>query len=301
MEKRAPLEYLCFVTNAGYATGAVCLAQSLALVGSRATLRAIATSADAAAALREEVAACAAPPPVAVELRELALPEPLAAHGGSTHSGKGAVLSVDAPRRCLWGDGKAFMLLDADLLAVTNPDPHLEPLLELAQGGAEPPAVFAVANFRLKKKAFCEAGLGGNFNAGVMVVPRPDARDGAALEELVRGAGPDDTEEVLLNRLFAGRWAPLPHGLNVPKRVLHHAPMLWNNLLDSQELVFAHLMGAKPWMSDPKARAAADWEAERPAYAALEATWWAVRRGEVVSSERDGALNILAALPSGSE
>jgi len=291
------LEYLCLVTTADYAVGAVCLAQSLALVGSRATLRAIATSTEAAEALAVELAACpassdddddddddnendydlhsgeaaacASAPPrpqrpplqrpprprLVIELRKTALPAAHAAHG-VTHGGKGAVLSVDAPRRRLWADHpEGFVLLDADLLAVSNPDPYFERFFHrpdqqqrpscacsevergerqnqhqqgtaavaaaAAPGEAAPAAVHAVANFRLKKKAFgclpSGGGSGGggwgkgcNFNAGVMVVPGPaDPAEGKALEALVRRAASDPhadtTEELLLNELFEVR------------------------------------------------------------------------------------------------
>ena len=99
-----------------------------------------------------------------------------------------------------------------------------------------------------------------------------------------------------MNRVFAGRWAPLPVGYNIPKRVLHHAPALWGRLVRRREMVFVHFMGAKPWMASPEERRGADWEAERPAYRALEAVWWKVRRGELAG---EGG-SLLGALPPGS-
>ena len=80
----------------------------------------------------------------------------------------------------------------------------------------------------------------------------------------------------------------LSHGLNVPKRVLHYAPAVWQRLILSQRLVFVHYMGAKPWMpTGSPARLRADWEPDRPAYAALEELWWRVRRGQVAARPHD--------------
>jgi hypothetical protein len=56
-------------------------------------------------------------------------------------------------------------------------------------------------------------------------------------------------------------------------------------LIDTKSLVFVHYMGAKPWFTDLKQRQAADWEANTPAYEALEAFWWRVKRGEVREGE----------------
>ena len=129
-------------------------------------------------------------------------------------------------------------MLDADLLACANPD-HLFELLGAVHGpvhggalvdGPAAPALYAVPNFRLKKRRFGDASS--NFNAGVMVVPSPMADDAAALASLVASATDDDTEELLLNRLFKGRWAALPEGYNVPKRVAVHAPDLWRALVN---------------------------------------------------------------------
>jgi hypothetical protein len=261
-----PLEYLCLVTTPSYAPGAVCLAQSLALVGSRATLRVIATSEAAAAALWREAAASPGPkpPPLVVDLQLTELPPPppggstAAADSGGTHGSKGAYLSVDAPRRALWSQGKPFALLDADLLAVQNPDPFLAPLVLASAGLGEKMSMaaagdlWAVANFRLKKRCF--GGADGNFNAGVLLVPQPQHCDGEVLSAMVAAAAargdPNETEELLLNRVFtSGRWHCLPRGLNVPKRVAHHAPALWKDMVVNKELVFVHYMGAKPWQT----------------------------------------------------
>ena len=295
--------FLALVTNGAYAPGAVALAQSLALVGSRARLRVIATSKAAEAALLAETDKCGHPrPPIDVVL------DVQAGVAGAdtvtdTHGSKGAVLAVDAPRRCLFDEkkfGEGWILLDVDMIAVQSPDALLDLLNSKSSDKqtpsssppAPPPSLYAAPNFRMKKKAFGPAT--GNFNAGVMVVPRPSSSDGAELTALVAGAGDDDTEELLLNQMFKGRWGVLPNGFNVPKRVLHHGPGVWRELIEKKELVFLHYMGAKPWMTDLKKRAGADWEAERPSYHTLEKVWWKVRNGELLP-DADGS--ILSALP----
>ena len=227
--------FLSFVTNAAYAPGAVCLAQSLLLVGSTARLRVIATSEEARDALLAELASSPPPtPPVDVVLELTALPPAkLGATGeAKTHNGRGATLAVDAPRRVLFVDDRpGFILLDSDLIAVSNPD-HLFELLREPQAGIEKKekGLYATANFRLKKRMFGDVTGGSNFNAGVMAVPRPSSADGASLQALVDGSvdvsdGTNPvTEELFLNNVFRGRCGSLPRGCNTPKRVFHHAP-----------------------------------------------------------------------------
>jgi hypothetical protein len=128
----------------------------------------------------------------------------------------------------------------------------------------------------------------------MMVVPHPRTADGQNLQALVDGAGGDDTEELLMNKLFRGRCTSLKHGYNVPKRVMHWAPTLWNRMVEQREIVFLHYMGAKPWMADLEKRRGADWESERPSYKVLEKVWWRVRRGELAVGP-DGTLH--GALP----
>ena len=143
-----PPVFLCMVTNGDYAPGAVCLAQSLALVGSKARLRVIATSESAQQALLAEAQNCPTPCPMDVVLEQCALPE--AAAGAQTHGAKGATLAVDAPRRCLFDDSReGFILLDADLIAIQSPD-ALFPLLSAPTTTTS--NFHASANFRLKKK-----------------------------------------------------------------------------------------------------------------------------------------------------
>ena len=220
---------------------------------------------------------------------------PNANENGATHNGSGATLAVDAPRRCLFHDKReGWILLDADLIAVSNPD-SLFDVLESepgrVNGAGQPPIdMYASANFRLKKKKFgCVAG-GGNFNAGMMVVPRPRTIDGEGLQSLVDAASEDDTEELLMNKLFRGRCSQLKDGYNVPKRVMHWAPALWNRMVRRREIVFLHYMGAKPWMEDLEKRKGADWESERPSYHLLERVWWRLRRG-ALEVDDDGSLH----------
>ena len=309
--------YLCYVTNGAYAPGAVCLAQSLALVGSRGRLRVIATSIEAKEALEIEASLSSIVPPMDIvfELNELPVYE-----SDKTHNGRGATLAVDAPRRCLYDDSRdGWILLDADLLAISNPDQLFEILNNNdddddnndnddgggSSGGDDADTctttttttatikkdMYATGNFRIKKKRFGTLKEGGNFNAGMMVVPRPLTSDGKALQSLVNEADEDDTEELLMNDLFKGRCGDLARGYNVPKRVMQHAPLLWREMIDNEEMIFLHYMGAKPWMKNIKQRQNADWESERPSYKELEKLWWKVRRGE--AALKNGTLHHL--------
>jgi len=280
--------YLCFVTTPHYTQGAIALALSLHLVGSQATLHCLCTNEESFRTLTEELKEFTPPPPMTLELQVVPLPAEQELHAGLTHGAKGAILSVDAPRRVLFMAGKSFILLDADLIAVQNPDPFLtfpEPGTEKGDGkGDATPRIHAVGNFRLKKGSYGSAKEGGNFNAGVMCVAHPGRLDGEAIAHSVVHAGVDDTEELILNDVFKGRWEDLPRGLNVPKRVFLHAPSLWNEMLEGREIVFVHYMGCKPWWRDAAMRRASDWESERD-YSALEEVWWKVREGKVGGGE----------------
>lgn len=287
------------VTTASYAPGVIALALSLEAVGSRARLRVFATCRTAYDSLSAEAAA-SVPPPSRLDVELMDIPLPHAEAGAPTHGGRGATLAVDAPRRALWAAGIRFVLLDCDMIALQNPDALLD-LLD-GDGGVcndenKVMALWAVPAFRLKKRAFGDVHKGGGFNAGVMVSPSPSQGDADALATLVAGAGPDDTEESLLNALYRGRWAPLPRGYNVPKRVRAHAPELWTELVARREIVFLHFLGAKPWMRDAATRKAADWEAERKEYThELEPIWWKVRLGAHVG--KDGTFLYLLDGPS---
>jgi len=288
--------FLCFVTNGGYAPGAVCLAQSLLLVGSCARLRVIATSIEARDALLHELESSPTPlpPPMDVILEETTLPsfDDNGSDEKKTHNGSGATLAVDAPRRCLFDDKReGWILLDADLVCISNPDSLFDILDQKQNKNIEEGAdIYASANFRMKKKAFGSIEDGGNFNAGMMVVPKPKTTDGDALQQLVNNATDEDTEELLLNTLFKGRCSSLKVGYNVPKRVFHHAPLIWKDLVENKEIIFLHYMGCKPWMTDIKKRIGADWESEMPAYKILEIFWWKVKRDDILCDD-DGTLH----------
>ena len=266
------------------------MAQSLQLCNSSARLRVIATSNEAKEALEMEASLSPIAPPmdVVLELNELPVYD-----SDKTHNGRGATLAVDAPRRCLYDDKRdGWVLLDADLIAIQNPDQlfHLLNNNEITMKRD----MYATGNFRIKKKRFGTLKEGGNFNAGVMVVPRPLTSDGKALQLLVNEAGEDDTEELLMNDLFKGRCGDLARGYNVPKRVMQHAPLLWKEMINNKELIFLHYMGAKPWMKNITQRQNADWESERPSYKELEKLWWKVRRGE--ATLKNGTLHHLLPL-----
>ena len=57
---------------------------------------------------------------------------------------------------------------------------------------------------------------------------------------------------------------------NTPKRIMHHAPLLWKKMVENKEIYFLHYMGAKPWMLDVNKRQGADWESENLTYKVLE-------------------------------
>ena len=296
----ATTHYLCYVTNGTYAPGAVCLAQSLALVKSRGRLLVIATNTEAKNALLHELQKSPNYKfiPMDIKLEITIMPKDYT-NGASTHNGSGATLAVDAPRRCLFDDLRAgWILLDADLIAVQNPDYLLDLLDQNILKGQKCPTetkqnvLYAVTNFRIKKKKYGDS-IHGNFNAGVMVVPQPSTVDGVALTQLVNTASvkqQETTEELLLNDLFRGRCKPLPHGYNTPKRIMHHAPLLWKKMVENKEIYFLHYMGAKPWMLDVKKRQGADWESENVTYKVLEKVWWRVRRCLIVL-DKDGSIH----------
>jgi lipopolysaccharide biosynthesis glycosyltransferase len=70
---------------------------------------------------------------------------------------------------------------------------------------------------------------------------------------------------------------------------MHHAPLLWKEMIGNEEIVFLHYMGAKPWMKSVQQRQNADWESEYPAYIELEKLWWKIRRGE--ATLKNGSLH----------
>ena len=281
--------WLTLITTPSYAPGVVALSLSLEAVGSRARVLALTTNDATRDAILSESKRDGFPQPTAldVEVMDVELPP---STGAATHGARGATLAVDAPRRALWARGKSFVLLDADMIALQNPDALLDVLNDDAAGTA----LHAVPAFRLKRQAFGSAEEGGGFNAGVVVVRNPTTEDAHGLAALVAGARVDDTEESLLNTLFRGRWKELKRGFNVPKRVLVHAPSLWRELVEGREIIFLHFLGAKPWQTDASVRRGADWESERPEYAVLERVWERVRRGEAVGA--DGTLLHLLAL-----
>jgi hypothetical protein len=285
--------WLTMITTASYAPGVIALALSLEAVGSRARLRVLATNNATLEALHAEMSSSLSAPPQCLDFELMEIELPLAEMGANTHGGRGATLAVDAPRRALWLRGDPFVLLDCDMIALQNPDELLDILLAEEEEEESPPTrvLWAVPAFRLKKRAFGHESSGGGFNAGVMIVRRPLLADAETLEQLVINAGPDDTEESMLNVIFKeGRWTSLRRGFNVPKRVCAHAPELWAEMLMKREIIFLHFLGAKPWMKDIERRRGADWESERIEYTDyLEPIWWKVRVGGVKVG-KDGTL-----------
>lgn len=166
---------------------------------------------------------------------------------------------IDAPRRFLFRLKQPFIFLDADMIAVQNFDEVLDYLLPAATSSdnnsspsrcsmnIQDSSILAVPNFRNKKKSYNS--VGGNFNAGVMIVPNPMEQDYVTMTNML-AAGYNDTEEKLLNEVFRGRWRELPISYNCQKRSFKLAPTIWNAIRESElGIKVIHYVGGKPWQS----------------------------------------------------
>jgi lipopolysaccharide biosynthesis glycosyltransferase len=106
--------------------------------------------------------------------------------------------------------------------------------------------IYAVPNFRNKKKCYS---VGGNFNAGLMVVPHPGRADYDEMMHMLN-KGYNDTEEKLFNEIYRGRYIPLEFGFNSQKRCFSFNPALWDEVVDSENGIrVIHYVGYKPWQS----------------------------------------------------
>eukprot|EP00750_Incisomonas_marina_P001759 INCI11631.1.p1 GENE.INCI11631.1~~INCI11631.1.p1 ORF type:complete len:403 (-),score=80.68 INCI11631.1:270-1478(-) len=236
--------------------------------------------------------------PVPITTSENKTPEVI-----STHSGKGARIEFDAPRRLLWTTGEPFVYIDADIICVRSPwRPLIAEVAALAESStlssnaaadeeslSEPKqmleqkphfAVAACPAFRIKKKRYNEGGSG-FFNAGLVICTHPNAIDGASIGDAVSEAitsNADTTEEQILGTVFKERWRPLPPQFNAVKRAAKFAPELWDEEL-VHSAIFVHFVGAKPWLTEPALRAAMDWDAD--GYEELERLWWNIRNQQL--------------------
>jgi hypothetical protein len=205
-----PLVFTTLITTCDYAPGVICLAQSLLLVKSRALIHCWVTSDDVENAIMQSDRV---PPNLLIKH----LPNETVDTFFEKAADIDQTLFVDAPRRSLFKMGEPFIFLDADMICLQNFDDIFD-LLNIATADAmddDTGSIYAVSNFRNKKKAYNNSS--GNFNAGLMVIPQPRREDYDTMTKML-AEGYNDTEEKLLNEVFRGRWKPLPVAYNCQKR-----------------------------------------------------------------------------------
>ncbi|KAJ1428268.1 nucleotide-diphospho-sugar transferase [Ochromonadaceae sp. CCMP2298] len=307
------------ITTADYAEGVLCLATSLQIVASRAPLLCYVPSPTIEAAI---LAGAGADHPSNLIVR--LIPESCYDEMFQQDITRDGGDFIDAARRFLFLLGEPFVFLDADMIVTRNIDELLDHLRGEGVGaagaagaagavgeghggdvggvggvsgtpvGADGGRILAVPNFRNKKRGY--GGEEGNFNAGLMVVPRPSRGDYEKMMGMLRG-GYADTEEKLLNEVFRDRWSLLPVGYNCQKRAFRLAPAVWNQVLASPSGVrVLHFVGGKPWQCREELTRL-DWEFRSAphaldCYAPLFRLWHRVRRREI------GAAELSAAVPA---
>ena len=140
--------------------------------------------------------------------------------------------------------------------------------------------IWAVPNFRNKKKAYGDDK--GNFNAGLMMVPRPLLSDYNKAIQIL-SAGYNDTEEKLFNEIFRNRWKRLGLTYNCQKRAFKLAPSVWNEI-QAEGIKIIHYVGAKPWQTPDEIRRL-DWEGveddSMQPYNILFELWRRIRSGDI--------------------
>lgn len=203
----API-FTTLITTTDYAPGVVCLAQSLVLVKSTAVIHCWVTSAEVEDAILQ---ADRLPNNIVIKH----LPNETVDTFFRSAADIDQSLFIDAPRRSLFKMGEPFIFLDADMICLHNIDDLFDLLKREKSVDWVPGTVYAVPNFRNKKKSYNDGT--GNFNAGLMVMPDPQPEDYAMMTRML-AAGYNDTEEKLLNDIFKGRWIPLPIAYNCQKR-----------------------------------------------------------------------------------
>ena len=200
--------FTTLITTTDYVPGVVCLAQSLVLVKSTAVIRCWVTSTEVEDAILQSDLL-----PKNIVIQHL--PTETVDSFFRSAADIDQSLFIDAPRRSLFKVGQPFIFLDADMICLHNIDDLFDLLNQPRSSEWVPGTVYAVPNFRNKKKSYNNAT--GNFNAGLMVMPDPQPEDYAKMTQIL-AAGYDDTEEKLLNDIFKGRWIPLPIAYNCQKR-----------------------------------------------------------------------------------
>jgi len=259
----SPLHWTTLITTADYAEGVICLGKSLQMVKSKAPLLCYVTS-------TEVIDAITARHPTANVFLELIDPtlydDVFNADLQRDHSN-----FIDAPRRFLFKLGKPFVFLDADMIAIRNFDELLDKLhydessssssssslSSSSSSSDDSTRIWGVPNYRNKKKNYGDNS--GNFNAGVMIVPRPLLSDYTTAITMLN-AGYNDTEEKLFNDIFRNRWNQLPIIYNCQKRAFKFAPKVWN-AVHEEGIKIVHYVGGKPWQSDEEI-GRLDWEAK---------------------------------------
>lgn len=242
------------ITTADYGEGVVCLAQSLLLVKSKHRLTCFVTCDAARQGIVDAASRDGGSFPSNLDISDLSSTSALMDEHFHKDASQDPSCFIDAPRRALFLLDSPFIYLDSDMIIVQNIDDLFEYLTTAAQSASD--NIYAVPNFRNKRKCYS---VGGNFNAGLMVIPHPGRKD---YEEMMRmlNAGYNDTEEKLFNEIFRNRYHPLPFGYNSQKRCFSFAPPLWDEVKDSElGIKVIHYVGYKPWQS-PADLCRLDWE-----------------------------------------
>lgn len=246
------MTWTTLITTSDYAEGVICLAISLVLVKSRANLLCYVTTEY----IKEVIILKSLQQPgyILSNLIIEIVPSFLYDDVFCVDISRDPSSFIDAPRRFLFKLGKPFIFLDADMIALQNFDELLDKIDDDIDNDG---FIYAVPNFRNKKKAY--GSTSGNFNAGLMIVPRPLLSDyNMAINMLMNNY--NDTEEKLLNEVFRNRWKGLSIGYNCQKRSYKLAPKIWNEIKESKlGIKIIHFVGGKPWQSAETIKRL-DWE-----------------------------------------
>jgi len=233
------------ITTPDYAQGLLCLAYSLLLVQSKANLLCYVPSETMRAAIvaTAEKNSAWGYPNLIIEVLSGSLYDEIF----NKDLSRDASMFIDAPRRFLFRQEQPFIFLDADMIATQNFDELLEYIQPQSNTCLNLDGITAVPNFRNKKKGYGDSS--GNFNAGMMIVPKPSLADYNLMMEILE-KGYNDTEEKLINEVFRNRWHALPVGFNCQKRAYKLAPTVWNDIHASTTGIrIIHYVGGKPWQS----------------------------------------------------
>ncbi len=276
------------ITTADYAEGVICLALSLTLVKSKAPLLCYVPSEEVATAILNSTMRSSGHALDNLLIKRL--PKTAFDEIFLKDVDRDPSLFIDASRRFLFLEEKPFIFLDSDMIATQNFDELLD-LLTTSNEQTDV-AMYCVVNFRNKQKKYGTSF--GNFNAGMMVVPKPQIKDYNTMMDMLR-PGYNDTEEKMLNEVFRNsenniRWNPLEIGYNCQKRAFKLAPHVWNAVHSSEMgIKIVHYVGGKPWQSAEELQRL-DWEAKvspeaMVSYEPLFQLWRNVRNGTITTAE----------------